>query len=112
MRGSRYEHREHRHPDSDHGLAHLTLHTSDAHGLYGKFGLAKPDHTCLERPRRQALRQGLRRQPAGQQPAGQLYVRPSIRSLIRSACPQWPLYSRITCRYAQRRLMTPHRGLS
>ena len=31
-----------------------------AHGLYGKFGFARPDHTYLERPRRQALRQDLR----------------------------------------------------
>jgi hypothetical protein len=37
-----------------------TLHTDDAHGLYGRFGFAKPDHTYLERPRRQALRQDLR----------------------------------------------------
>jgi GNAT superfamily N-acetyltransferase len=37
-----------------------TLHTDDAHGLYAKFGFAKPDHTYLERPRRQALRQDLR----------------------------------------------------
>ncbi len=37
-----------------------TLHTSDAHGLYGKFGFARPDRTYLERPRRQALRQDLR----------------------------------------------------
>jgi GNAT superfamily N-acetyltransferase len=28
------------------------LHTDDAHGLYGKFGFAKPDHKYLERPRR------------------------------------------------------------
>jgi GNAT superfamily N-acetyltransferase len=27
-----------------------TLHTSDAHGLYRKFGFAEPDHTYLERP--------------------------------------------------------------
>jgi GNAT superfamily N-acetyltransferase len=33
-----------------------TLHTEDAHGLYGKFGFAKPDHTYLERPRRHAVR--------------------------------------------------------
>ena len=33
-----------------------TLHTNDAHGLYGKFGFAKPDHTYLERPRRHAVR--------------------------------------------------------
>jgi len=37
-----------------------TLHTSDAHGLYGKFGFAEPDHTYMERPRRQALRRDLR----------------------------------------------------
>ena len=37
-----------------------TLHTSDAHGLYGKFGFAKPDHTYLERPRRHVVRQDLR----------------------------------------------------
>ncbi len=37
-----------------------TLHTDDAHGLYGKFGFAKPDHTYLERPRRHAVRQDLR----------------------------------------------------
>jgi len=29
-----------------------TLHTSDAHGLYRKFGFAEPDETYLERPRR------------------------------------------------------------
>jgi len=28
------------------------LHTSDAHGLYGKFGFAPPDSTYLERPAR------------------------------------------------------------
>jgi GNAT superfamily N-acetyltransferase len=28
-----------------------TLHTSDAHGLYRKFGFAEPNHTYLERPR-------------------------------------------------------------
>ncbi len=28
------------------------LHTSDAHGLYEKFGFAPPDRTYLERPRR------------------------------------------------------------
>ena len=33
-----------------------TLHTDDAHGLYVKFGFAKPDRTFLERPRRQDLR--------------------------------------------------------
>jgi GNAT superfamily N-acetyltransferase len=27
-----------------------TLHTSDAHGLYRKFGFARPDETYLERP--------------------------------------------------------------
>src|SRR5215831_8662136 len=32
------------------------LHTDDAHGLYGKFGFAKPDHKYLERPRRAAGR--------------------------------------------------------
>jgi GNAT superfamily N-acetyltransferase len=37
-----------------------TLHTSDAHGLYGKFGFANPDRTYLERPRRHAARQDLR----------------------------------------------------
>lgn len=26
------------------------LHTSDAHGLYGKFGFVVPDHTFMERP--------------------------------------------------------------
>ncbi|WP_018350905.1 GNAT family N-acetyltransferase [Longispora albida] len=26
------------------------LHTSDAHGLYGKFGFAKPDDSYMERP--------------------------------------------------------------
>lgn len=30
-----------------------TLHTSDAHGLYRKFGFAEPDRTYLERPRPQ-----------------------------------------------------------
>jgi GNAT superfamily N-acetyltransferase len=29
-----------------------TLHTSDAHGLYRKFGFAEPDEAYLERPRR------------------------------------------------------------
>jgi GNAT superfamily N-acetyltransferase len=29
-----------------------TLHTSDAHGLYRKYGFAGPDETYLERPRR------------------------------------------------------------
>jgi GNAT superfamily N-acetyltransferase len=28
-----------------------TLHTSDAHGLYRKYGFAEPDDTYLERPR-------------------------------------------------------------
>jgi GNAT superfamily N-acetyltransferase len=28
-----------------------TLHTSDAHGLYRKFGFAEPNETYLERPR-------------------------------------------------------------
>lgn len=27
-----------------------TLHTSDAHGLYERFGFARPDKTYLERP--------------------------------------------------------------
>jgi len=29
-----------------------TLHTADAHALYGKFGFAEPDQTYMERPRR------------------------------------------------------------
>ncbi len=29
------------------------LHTEDAHGLYAAHGFAPPDHTLLERPRRQ-----------------------------------------------------------
>jgi GNAT superfamily N-acetyltransferase len=29
-----------------------TLHTADAHGLYGKFGFAEPDSMYMERPRR------------------------------------------------------------
>jgi GNAT superfamily N-acetyltransferase len=29
-----------------------TLHTSDAHGLYRKYGFGEPDATYLERPRR------------------------------------------------------------
>ncbi|UPK73811.1 GNAT family N-acetyltransferase [Nocardioidaceae bacterium SCSIO 66511] len=29
-----------------------TLHTDDAHGMYAKFGFAKPDDTYLERPSR------------------------------------------------------------
>ena len=37
-----------------------SLHTSDAHGLYGKFGFARPDHAYLERPRRHVVRQDLR----------------------------------------------------
>lgn len=32
------------------------LHTSDAHGLYRKFGFAEPDGTYLERPAGPALR--------------------------------------------------------
>jgi ribosomal protein S18 acetylase RimI-like enzyme len=27
-----------------------TLHTSDAHGLYERFGFTQPDRRCLERP--------------------------------------------------------------
>jgi GNAT superfamily N-acetyltransferase len=29
-----------------------TLHTSDAHGLYARFGFSRPDQTYLERPGR------------------------------------------------------------
>jgi hypothetical protein len=29
-----------------------TLHTSDAHGLYQRFGFTQPDRTYLERPGR------------------------------------------------------------
>ncbi|MBN9101881.1 MULTISPECIES: GNAT family N-acetyltransferase [unclassified Pseudonocardia] len=29
-----------------------TLHTADAHGLYGRFGFIRPDATYLERPSR------------------------------------------------------------
>ncbi|MGB3334900.1 MAG: GNAT family N-acetyltransferase [Mycobacterium sp.] len=31
-----------------------TLHTADAHGLYGQFGFAAPDATYMERPSRLA----------------------------------------------------------
>lgn len=29
-----------------------TLHTADAHGLYGRYGFIRPDSTYLERPSR------------------------------------------------------------